>query len=163
MNSVSIGRRFLPRGFGLRMAVAACATFSLTAFAHGQNAPKPEFQYQTGDIRVSLPSPDEPRVKTFGPESLKAAAKYLEAGALSWVRGEKTCVNCHTTGPYMTEFTAWSKQFGQPSEEVRANFVKALPNEIKQVKQSDKSGTSSIRARRPACGAASGWPSGIGA
>ena len=58
------------------------------AFAqHFRTPPKPEFQYQSGDIRVSIPSADEPRVKTFGPESLKAAAKYLEAGALSWVRG----------------------------------------------------------------------------
>jgi cytochrome c5 len=130
MNTIAVGSWCLPRGSGLRLAVAACATFSLTAFAHGQNAPKPAFQYQSGDIHVSLPSADEPRVKTFGPESLKAAAKYLEAGAVSWVR-ERTCVNCHTTGPYMTDFTAWSKRFGKPSEEVHANFVKALPNEIK--------------------------------
>jgi squalene-hopene/tetraprenyl-beta-curcumene cyclase len=124
----------------LRLAVAAGATFSLNAFAHAQNAPKPDFQYQSGDVRVSIPSADEPRVKTFGPESLKAAAKYLEIGALSWVRGERTCVNCHTTGPYMTEFTAWSKHFGQPSEEVHANFVQALPNEIKEVKETERNG-----------------------
>src|SRR5947207_5825320 len=122
MNIIAVGLCCLPRGSGLHLAVAACATFSLTAIAHGQDAPKPAFQYQSGDIRVSIPSADEPRVKTFGPESLKLAAKYLEAGAVSWVR-ERTCVNCHTTSPYMAEYTAWSKQFGKPSEEVHANFV----------------------------------------
>ena len=139
MDTIAVGLWCLPRGSGLRLAVAACATFSLTAFAHGQNAPKPAFQYQSGEIRVSIPSADEPRVKAFGPESLKAAAKYLEAGAVSWVR-ERTCVNCHTTGPYMTEYTAWSRQFGKPSEEVHASFVKALPNEIKEVNETDKDG-----------------------
>jgi len=139
MNTIAVGLRCLPRGSGLRLAWATFATFALTAFAHGQDAPKPAFQYQSGDTRVSIPSADEPRVKTFGAESLKAAARYLEAGAVSWVR-ERTCVNCHTTGPYMTEFTAWSKQLGKPSEEVHGNFVKALPNEIKEVRETDKSG-----------------------
>ena len=127
------------RSAGLRLTVAAGAMLSLAAFAHGQNAPKPAFQYQSGDIRVSIPGADEPRVKAFGPESLKAAAKYLEAGAVSWVR-EKTCVNCHTTGPYMTEYTAWFKQFGKPNEEVHANFVKAVPGEVTAVTEADKNG-----------------------
>src|SRR5262245_52544072 len=140
MNTIAVGLCRLPPGSGLRLAVAACATFSLTALAHGQNSPKPAFQYQSGDIRVSIPSADEPRVKTFGPQSLQAAAKYLEAGAVSWVRGERTCVNCHTTGPYMAERTAWSKQFGKPSDEVHANFVKAVPSEVKEVTQTDKNG-----------------------
>ncbi len=138
MNTLACRLWSLPRGPGLRLAVLACAMISLSAYAHGQNAPKPAFQYQSGDIRVSIPSADEPRVKTFGPESVKAAANYLEAGALSWVRGERNCVNCHTTGPYMTERTAWSKQFGKPSEEVHDNFVKAVPSEVKEVKPAGK-------------------------
>jgi len=140
MTNIAVGLWCLPRGWRLHLAVAAGAMFSLSAIAQGQNALKPEFQYQCDEIRVSIPSADEPRVKAFGPESMKTAAKYLEAGALSWVRGERSCVNCHTTGPYMTERTAWSKYFGRPSEEVHANFVKALPNEIKAVKEADKSG-----------------------
>lgn len=107
--------------------------------ASAQSPSKPEFQYQVDDVVVSIPSADEPRVKLFGPESLRAAAKYLEIGAVSWVRG-RTCVNCHTTGPYMSEYTAWSRQFGKPSDEVRANFVKAVPAEINEVKETDKSG-----------------------
>jgi squalene-hopene/tetraprenyl-beta-curcumene cyclase len=140
MNIIAVGLRYVPRSVGLRLAVAAWATFSLCAFAHAQNLPKPDFQYQSGGIRVSIPSADEPRVKTFGPQSLQTAGSYLEAGALSWVRGERTCVNCHTTGPYMAERTAWSKQFGKPSEEVHANFVNAVPSEIKEVNGTDKSG-----------------------
>src|SRR5262245_5234070 len=140
MNITTVSVCCLPRGSALRLVVAAFDTIFLSAFAYAQNTPKPAFQYQSGDIRVSIPSADEPRVKAFGQESLQAAAKYLEAGALSWVRGERTCVNCHTTGPYMTERTAWSKHFGKPSEEVHDNFVNAVPSEVKDVKQTDKSG-----------------------
>jgi squalene-hopene/tetraprenyl-beta-curcumene cyclase len=123
----------------IRLALAACATFSLSAVLHAQAPKKPEFQYQVDEVRVSIPSVDEPRVKKFGPESLQAAAKYLELGAVSWVRG-RTCVNCHTTGPYMTEYTGWARQFGQPNAEVRANFEKAVPAEINEVKETEKNG-----------------------
>jgi len=139
MNVTAVGRFGLTRRFGLRLGVAAWATFSLTVAAHAQNSKKPEFQYQLDDVRVSVPSADESRVETFGPQSLRAAAKYLEVGAMSWVR-ERSCVNCHTTGPYMTEYTAWSRHFGKPSEEVHANFVSAVPMEVKPVKETDKSG-----------------------
>lgn len=100
---------------------------------------KPAFQYEVGEVRVSIPTADEPRVKQFGPESLKAAGKYLETGAVSWARG-RACVNCHTTGPYLTEYTAWSKQFGPPSEEVYKTFVAAVPKEVKPVEPTEKSG-----------------------
>jgi len=169
MNSTVALHVLLPRSSGFRLGLAAWAILSLSVAAHGQTPPKPasqapgsqppaspqpaaqtpalakpapakpEWQYQLDDVRVSIPSADEPRVKTFGPESLRAAAKYLEVGALSWVRS-KTCVNCHTTGPYMSEYTAWSRQFGKPNEEVRANFVKAVPDELKVVKEGDKDG-----------------------
>ena len=78
-------------------------------------------------------------MKEFGPESIKLAAKYLEIGAVSWARG-RACVNCHTTGKYLTEYTAWSKQLGKPSEEVHASFVKAVPKEVKEVKETEKEG-----------------------
>jgi squalene-hopene/tetraprenyl-beta-curcumene cyclase len=96
--------------------------------------PKPEFQYQTGDIRVSIPSADEPRVTKFGPESLKAAAKYLEEGAISWVR-EKSCVNCHTTGPYLSERPALIPLLGKANDEIVADFIDFVPKEIKEVKE----------------------------
>lgn len=121
---------------GLLMMLAG---LSLALAAHAADKPKPKFQYESGEIRVSLPSADEPRVKQFGPASLKAAAKYLEDGAVCWVR-EKSCINCHTTGPYLTERTAWTRQFGKPSEEVLADFVKTVPAEIKPVKETEKKG-----------------------
>lgn len=107
--------------------------------SHAADKPKPAFQYKSGDIRVSIPTADEPRVKQFGPASLKLAAKYLEDGALTWVR-EKSCVNCHTTGPYMTERTAWTKQFGPASAEVHKDFVGSVPKEIKPVKETETRG-----------------------
>ncbi len=122
------------RGFAL-----AVVGLSFALSAHAADKPKPRFQYESGEIRVSLPSADEPRVKKFGAESLKAAAKYLEDGAVCWVR-EKSCINCHTTGPYMTERTAWTRQFGKPSDEVLADFANSVPKEIKPVKESDKNG-----------------------
>ncbi len=101
--------------------------------------PKPEFQYQTAGIQVSRATADEPKVKAFGPDTIKAAAKYLDDGAICWVR-EKTCVNCHTTGPYLSERPALSKQLGMPLEEVLADFVKTVPAEVKPQKETEKDG-----------------------
>ena len=123
----------------IRLGATVLTALTLVATAHAQDRPKPEFQYQSGDIRVSLPSADEPRVAAFGPDSLRAAARYLEDGAVSWVR-ERTCVNCHTTGPYMAERTAWSRHFGPPSAEVHADFVKFVPEKIRPVRETEKNG-----------------------
>lgn len=101
--------------------------------------PKPEFQYQTEGIQVSRATADEPKVKAFGSDTIKAAAKYLDDGAICWVR-EKTCVNCHTTGPYLSERPALSKQLGTPQEEVLADFVKTVPAEVKPQKETEKDG-----------------------
>jgi len=84
------------RPTSLRSFVTAlAAVISLVLLAvegRAQGKGKPTYQYESGDIRVSIPTADEPRVKTFGAGSLKRAAKYLEDGAVSWVR-EKSCVN----------------------------------------------------------------------
>ena len=108
------------------------------AFA-AEPKPKPEFQYQTEGIQVSLPKADEPKVKAFGPDTIKSAAKYLDDGAICWVR-EKTCVNCHTTGPYLSERPALSKQLGLPLEEVLADFVKTVPAKVTTQKETEKDG-----------------------
>jgi len=99
------------------------------AFAQQDPKPKvkPAFQYKTDDIEVSIPTADEPKVAAFNADTIKAAGKYLEDGALSWVRG-KACINCHTTGPYMSERPALTMLPGKPSEEVLANFVNAIPD-----------------------------------
>jgi squalene-hopene/tetraprenyl-beta-curcumene cyclase len=65
-------------------------------------------------------------VKTFGPDTVKAAVKYLDDGAHYWVR-EKTCLACHSTGVYMVERSALTKQLGKPSEEVLKDFIKSVP------------------------------------
>ena len=96
--------------------------------------PKPAFQYESGDIKVSLPTADEPRVQRFGTESIQAAVKYLDDGSLSWVR-EKSCVNCHTTGPYLSERPGLIPQLGKPSAEIVADFIEFVPKEVKVVKE----------------------------
>ncbi len=139
MNTTAIGLFGVLRCVSIGFALAAWAMLSPTALAQETKPTKPEFQYQLDDVRVSIPSPDEPRVKAFGRESLQAAAKYLEVGAVSWVRN-RACVNCHTTGPYMTEFTAWSRLFGKPQEEIHENFVKAVPDELQDIAEAETNG-----------------------
>ncbi len=111
----------------------------IASVSYGADKPKPEFQYESGDIRVSIPTHDEPRVAAFGPHSIKAAVQYLEDGAIAWVRG-KACVNCHTTGPYLTERTAWTRQFGQPNKEIYENFASFVPERVTPVKLAEKNG-----------------------
>jgi len=115
------------------LLLTTCGVFA------AESKPKPEFQYQTEGIQVSRATADEPKVKAFGPNTIKAAAKYLDDGAVCWVR-EKTCVNCHTTGPYLSERPALSKQLGTPLDEVLADFVKTVPAEIKPQKETEKDG-----------------------
>lgn len=123
----------------LTRAAVAFAICALASTASGQTKGKPAFQYESGDIRVSIPTADEPRMKAFGAASVKAAVKYLEDGAVSWVR-EKSCVNCHTTGTYLAERSAWTRQFGMPSAEVHENFVGSVPKEVKPVKETETRG-----------------------
>jgi squalene-hopene/tetraprenyl-beta-curcumene cyclase len=101
--------------------------------------PRPTFQYESGEIRVSLPSADEPRVPAFGPDSVKAAVGYLENGAIAWVR-EKSCVNCHTTGPYLSEFPALAPRLGKPIAEIANDFIQFVPAQITPVKATEKNG-----------------------
>jgi squalene-hopene/tetraprenyl-beta-curcumene cyclase len=96
--------------------------------------PKPEFQYETEGIEVSLPTADEPKVAAFDAGTIKAAAKYLDDGAIRWVR-EKPCVNCHTTGPYMSERPALTAWLGKPKDEVLADFVNSIPDKPTQEKE----------------------------
>ncbi len=87
---------------------------------------EPAFQYQSGEIAIPAASANEPRVAAFGPETVRAARQYLEDGALSWVR-EKSCINCHTTGPYLSERPALAPLLGPPDPEVLADFVESIP------------------------------------
>jgi len=112
---------------------------SLSIAVVAADKPKPSFQYQTEGIQVSVPTEDEPRVKAFGRDTIRAAAKYLDEGSVCWVR-EKTCINCHTTGPYMSERPSLSAMLGKPNEEILADFVKGVPEQVTPQKETDKDG-----------------------
>jgi squalene-hopene/tetraprenyl-beta-curcumene cyclase len=101
--------------------------------------PKPLFQYKSDGIEVSIPTADEPKVKAFNAETIRAAVKYMDDGALCWVR-EKTCVNCHTTGPYLSERPALTPLLGKPQEEVLQDFIKGVPATIKPQRETEKDG-----------------------
>ena len=98
---------------------------------------KPTFQYKTEGVEISVPTADEPHMASFDAAAIKAAIKYLDDGSLAWVR-EKSCVNCHTTGPYMVERPALTAVLGAPLEEVREDFIKTLPD--KQATETEKEG-----------------------
>src|SRR5262249_59508333 len=93
------------------------ALMSATGIALAADPIKPAFQYKSEGIEVPAATADEPKVKSFGPESVQAAAKYLDDGAHYWVR-EKSCLACHSTGVYMVERSALTKHLGKPREEV---------------------------------------------
>ncbi|MGV3662194.1 MAG: hypothetical protein ACO1TE_18555 [Prosthecobacter sp.] len=88
--------------------------------------PKPEFQYKSEGIAVSIPTAGEAKVAAFNAATIQAASKYLDDGAVTWVR-EKSCINCHTTGPYMAERPALSALLGRPNEEIQADFITSIP------------------------------------
>lgn len=96
------------------------------AASTGEAKPKPAFQYQSEGIEVPAATADEPKVSAFGPETIKAARKYLDEGAVCWVR-EKSCVACHSTGVYLVERSVLTDLLGKPSEEVRQDFIASIP------------------------------------
>ncbi len=106
----------------LRSLALSLTIGSLTAVDKG----RPAFQYESDGIRVPSATADEPKVKLFGPASVLAARKYLDDGALHWVR-EKSCVACHSTGVYLAERPALTKLLGPPSEEVLKDFIETVP------------------------------------
>jgi squalene-hopene/tetraprenyl-beta-curcumene cyclase len=96
------------------------------ALLPGADTKKPAYQYKSEGIEVPAATADEPKVKAFGPDTVKAAAKYLDDGSLYWVR-EKSCLACHSTGVYLVERSVLTKQLGRPSEEVLNDFIKSVP------------------------------------
>lgn len=102
--------------------------------------PKPKFQYKSEGIEVPAATADEPKVKAFGPDTIRAARKYLDDGAHNWVR-EKSCIACHSTGTYMADRPVLTPLLGKPSEEVLADFIDNIP---KPEAKSDISTISSV-------------------
>jgi squalene-hopene/tetraprenyl-beta-curcumene cyclase len=115
-------KRHLTAILSLLAAQVACGAETPAADAK----PWAKFQYKSEGIEVPAATADEPRVKAFGPDTVRAAAKYLDDGAHHWVR-EKSCIACHSTGVYMVERSALTKQFGKPSEVVLEDFIKSVP------------------------------------
>ena len=107
------------------LRIPILSSLAIAAWAD-EPKPKPQFQYKSEGIEVPAATADEPRVKAFGPDTIKAAAKYLDDGAHHWVR-EKSCIACHSTGVYMVERSALTALLGKPSDEVLAQFTEAVP------------------------------------
>jgi squalene-hopene/tetraprenyl-beta-curcumene cyclase len=105
------------------------AALLVTGFAWGADVKKPAFQYKSEGIEVPAATADEPKVKAYGADTVKAAAKYLDDGAHFWVR-ERSCLACHSTGVYMVERSVLTKQLGKPSEEVFKDFVTSVPKDL---------------------------------
>lgn len=100
---------------------------SLSGTSLGADDNRPPFQYKSEGIEVVAATADEPKVTAFGPDTIKAAAKYLDDGAHYWVR-EKTCLACHSTGVYMVERSVLTKHLGKPSKEVLKYFIDTVPD-----------------------------------
>lgn len=111
------------------MIVADDANKPATAKPKSTEKPKPAFQYKSEGIEVAAASADEPKVTAFGPDTIRAARKYLDDGANSWIR-EKNCVACHSTGVYMVERPVLTSLLGKPSDEVQAQFIKSMPDSV---------------------------------
>jgi squalene-hopene/tetraprenyl-beta-curcumene cyclase len=109
-------------------AILAALTGSSAGWA-ASGAERPAYQYHSPGISVPAATADEPKVGIFGPESIRAARKYLDDGAHHWVR-EKSCVACHSTGVYMAERPALTDLLGPPSEEVLQDFIDSIPDKI---------------------------------
>jgi squalene-hopene/tetraprenyl-beta-curcumene cyclase len=134
MRAVPTSRKYLQGLFAVSLFGAIQMVGGATQAADAPKPkPKPSFQYQTSGVEISIPTAGEAKFSTFDRQNIEAAAKYLEGGAISWVR-EKNCINCHTTGPYMAERPGLSRYLGMPQSEVRDDFVKCVPDQFDPAK-----------------------------
>lgn len=123
----------------LALLIPLVIALAQSTVVFGQASSKLVFQYEFEDARVSIPTAQEPRVEKFGPDSLRLAAKYLELGAASWANG-RGCVNCHTTGPYLADATAWASYFGKPNQQAYESFAQDVPGEINDLQAAEQNG-----------------------
>lgn len=115
-------------------SVSAPAQEPSKAAAKPRPQPRPALQYDSGAIRIPVPRADDPRVREFGAESIRAAAKYLDDGAVAWLR-ERSCLACHTPGAYMLDRPALTPWLGRPNEEVHDRFVAGISDELPATRQ----------------------------
>ena len=71
MNTTRRRRFCLARCPGLSLALL----LMLCGVAHGQSS-KPAFQYEVGDVRVSIPTADEPRAKALDRKSTRLNSSH---------------------------------------------------------------------------------------
>lgn len=102
--------------------VLVATVITTSSFAADKDAPKKKAQYESGDIRIVVPSPDEKVREKF---SKKDALDYIERGAIAWSE-KRGCVTCHTNGAYLQLRPALTPTLGPPSERVRKTFVEQL-------------------------------------
>jgi squalene-hopene/tetraprenyl-beta-curcumene cyclase len=95
---------------------------------------KPDFQYASGDIQISIPTADEAKVKSFDAESLRKVSQYLDDGAVAWLR-ERKCVACHSPGAYLVDRPMLTKQLGKPREEVLTAFIDSIDEKPRDTKE----------------------------
>ncbi len=119
-----------PRLLFVLLALLCAVSPSVSENVGAASLPRPQFQYKSEGIEVPAARADEPRVKSFGANTVQAAAKYLDDGAHHWVR-EKSCIACHSTGVYMVERSALTAQLGKPSVEILKSFTDAVPQDGK--------------------------------
>lgn len=121
----------------------ACSTCFTLVFAFAVDAAdvvtpstkkKPAWQYESGEIQISIPTEDEARVMSFDAENVKKVLRYLDDGAVAWLR-ERKCVACHSPGAYMVDRPMLTKQLGKPSEEVLAAFISSIDDKPRETKE----------------------------
>ena len=121
--------------------------------------PKPQWQYESNDIRIPIPTAEEPRVKEFNADTIRAASKYLDEGAVAWLR-ERKCIACHTPGAYMLDRPILTKHLGKPNEEVLKAFVDGIQEQLPPTKE--KQGVTYYALAERAVWRAAGWANDAG-
>lgn len=121
------------RGYKLRWTIVLAGCLLVFQVAPIFATEPPKWQYDAGEIKITMPTADELKVAVFGEASIRAALKYLDEGSLAWTRS-KNCVACHTTGAYLLDRPMLTSFVGKPQQEVHDYFVKTLPTELPSTK-----------------------------
>ena len=106
----------------LRTLSSFCVYIVLLPVGTASAADPPKLQYEFGDLKVALPTADEPKAARL---DVGKALRYLNDGDVAW-SGQRKCVSCHTNGTYMTLMPAMSAQLGEPNPKSREFFVETL-------------------------------------
>ena len=92
------------------------------AISRSTTLAEPLPQYKAEGIEIPHATANEPKLNSFDQE---AAVKYLDDGAVAWVRSYK-CITCHSSGTYMAERPGLTKMLGPPPVDIHKNFTDAV-------------------------------------